>query len=65
MAATFKIDGRRYRWSGHQRLNYVRRGFPWLWVDAPYETASHVIHMWLPESPGGTWSAKIRKVGKS
>jgi hypothetical protein len=62
MSATFKVEGRRFIWSGTERLHYVRKGFPRAWVPAPYATATHVIHMWLPDA-FAPWEISIRKVG--
>jgi hypothetical protein len=61
MAANFKIENRNYRWTGHNRLEYVRKGFPFLWVDATPETATHVLHFWLPDAYS-VWHATARKV---
>lgn len=61
MAANFKIDGRDYRWTGHNRLEYVRKAFLGRWQDATPETATHVIHFWLP-TPTSVFHATVRKV---
>lgn len=61
MAANFKIDNRNFAWSGHARLEYVRKGFPFLWVSATPETATHVIHFWLP-TVESVWNATVRPV---
>lgn len=61
MAYTVKIDGRRFNWNGGPRITYVSRRFPRRWVEVSRESASHVVHAWLPtyDSP---WAFKIRKV---
>lgn len=58
-----KIDGRWFRWSSSDRLTYVRKGMVRRWVPAPYESATHVIHAWLP-TVDAPWLFKIRRVGK-
>jgi hypothetical protein len=64
MASNFDVEGRQYRWAGYGRLAYVRKAFPLLWVDAPQETATHVIHFWLPTTDA-PFNATIRKVDQS
>lgn len=63
MSYTIKVDGRRFTWNGASRLTYVRRSFPRGWKPAPYESATHVIHMWLPTALA-PFKATIRKVGR-